>query len=179
MKVNISRQNVYLLSLCIFLLIFVLLFSFILLIPKGKEYRVQKSELRQENRELRRYENFDSDTYEILKKLQADNRHIITAFDTTFSADRFQKQHKNYFTSLSLSKKTDVAREDEFSIYEVNATSQINSPKSFYDFLDALNRSDWIIKVNFPINFKRDSQLIRSSFTMRVYSVSKDSNGSK
>ncbi|MCD6432520.1 MAG: hypothetical protein J7L21_00620, partial [Sulfurimonas sp.] len=157
----------------------VLFFSFLFLIPKGKEYRIQKSELRKENLKHKRYENFDSEIYETLKKLQADNRHIITAFDTSFNAKRFQKQHKSFFSSLTLSEKTDVAKENEFSLYEVNTTSQVNSPKSFYDFLDALNRSDWIIKVNFPINFKRDFELIRSSFTMRVYAVSKDLNSSK
>ncbi len=185
MKINISRQNIYLLALSTFLLIFVLLFSFLVLIPKGKEYREQRNELRKENREFNKYENFDADTFTLLKKLQSDNRHIITAFKTDFNADRFEKQNKNYFTSLVISKKVFVDKvEDEFSVYEVNTTSHISSPKSFYDFLDSINKSDWIIKVNFPINFKRDGDMILSSFTMRVYKVadkkiSKDLNSSE
>jgi hypothetical protein len=58
-------------------------------------------------------------------------------------------------------------------------TSQINSPKSFYDFLDAVNKSDWIISVNFPISFKREAEMIRSSFTMKVYAVAEDNNTSE
>ena len=67
-----------------------------------------------------------------------------------------------------------MADEGEFSIYDVKTSSEINSPKTFYDFLDALNKSDWIVQVNFPIHFKRDGELIKSSFTMKVYSAQKE-----
>ncbi len=98
------------------------------------------------------------------------------AFDATFNKDRFQKQHRNYFSSLRLSKLAKTSVEDEFISYEVNTSSEISSPKSFYNFLDAVNKSDWIIAVEFPINFKRDSEMIKSSFTMKVYGVNKDAN---
>jgi hypothetical protein len=77
---------------------------------------------------------------------------------------------------LSISKVLKSGDEDGFAVYEVNTTSQISSPKSFYDFLDAINKGDWIIGINFPINFKREADVIRSSFTMKVYSVKDDSN---
>jgi len=180
MKVSMSRQNIYLLVLSTLFLIFVLLFSFLVLIPKGKQYREQRNNLREKNRELQQYENFNSDTFKLLKKLQSDNRHIITAFKTDFNPQRFEKENKNFFSSLVISKKVYINKiEDEFSVYEVNTTSHISSPKSFYNFLDSINKSDWVIKVNFPINFKRDGDMIRSSFTMRVYKVAKDSNSSK
>lgn len=176
MKIDISRQSIYILVLSTVLLIIVLLFSFLVLIPNGKEYREQRVELKKEYRELRRYQNFNDDTFEILKKLQSDNRYIIRAFDTTFNSERFEKVYGTYFNSLVLSSKIKGEDEDEFVTYEVNTSSQINSPKSFYDFLDALNKSDWIIGINFPINFKRDGELIRSSFTMKVYASQRDSN---
>ena len=170
MKMTISRQNVYLLVLSTFLLIFVLLFSFLVLIPKGKSYREQKTELYKENVELKKYQDFNEETLEILKKLQSDNRLVIAAFDTAFNAEKFEKEHKNYFQSLTLSKlEKSKDEEGEFSVYEVQTTSQINSPKSFYDFLDALNKGSWIIGVNFPIHFKREDKMIHSSFTMKVY----------
>jgi hypothetical protein len=180
MKITNSRQNLYLLVLSTFLLVFVLLFSFLVLIPKGKEYREHRSELYKDNVELRKYQDFNEETLEILKKLQADNRNVITAFDNSFNSERFVKEHKNNFNTLALSK-LESAKDDEgeFSVYEVETTSQINSPKSFYDNLDALNRSNWIVGINFPINFKREGQMIRSSFTMKVYCSEKDSNTSK
>ncbi len=175
MKINlsISRQNIYLLSLSIFLLIFVFTFSFTLLIPEGKEYRIKKSELKRESNELHRYENFRDETFERLSELNTKNRNIIVAFDKDFNAKRFQKLHQNNFNSLTIEKKVKLEGEEEFNVYEVNTTSQINSPKSFYDFLDAVNKTDWVISVNFPINFKREDEMIRSSFTMKVYKANK------
>lgn len=173
MKINISRQSIYLLALSMFLLIFVLLFSFLVLIPEGKEYREQRGNLNKAKRELRKYENFNDVILQKLKQLQSDNAHKITAFDRTFNPLKFQKQHSTYFTSLEVSKQKKVKDEGEFTVYEVNTTSSINSPQNFYDFLDAINKGDWIIGVNFPINFKRDSNILKSSFTMKVYNTQK------
>jgi len=171
MKINMSAPNIYLLVLSTVLLLFVLLFSFLVLIPKGKQYREQRIELKKANYELRRYQNFNDKILEKLKKLQAKNRHVIVAFKTIFNPDRFEKQNTNYFKSLKLSKVDIINKKDEFDIYEVNTTSKINSPESFYKFLDALNKSDWIVGVNFPIDFKRDGNFIKSSFTMKVFTV--------
>ena len=173
---SISRQYLYLILVSLFLFIFVLIFSFSILIPEGKEYRVKRVELKKTNKELHEYENFHNQTLETLQDLKSKNRRIITAFDTTFNPQRFEKQNKNYFSSLSVAEVSFVNVEEDFAVYEVNTTSQISSPSSFYDFLDSVNKSDWIIGINFPINFKRDSELIKSSFTMKVYSNNKDNN---
>lgn len=179
MKINLSKQNIYLLVLCIFLLIFVLFFSFAVLIPEGKEYRLKRTELNKESLELKQLSDFSIEKEVILQNLRSDNINVIRAFDTEFNADRFEKQHRNFFTSLTVSKRAKLEDEDGFSVYEVNTTSLISSPKSFYDFLDAINKSNWIIGVNFPINFKRDGEMISSSFTMRVYNDNKDLNTTK
>ena len=179
MKINISRESIYILSLSILLLIFVFLFSFLVLIPEGKEYRIKRSTLNKQKNELRRYKEFNDETLERLKNLQSKNGRIITAFETSFNSKRFQKIHRTYFSSLKLSKKESKEEEDEFSVYEVNTTSSISSPQNFYDFLDAINKDDWIISVNFPINFKRDAESIRSSFTMKVYGIKEKSKKKK
>ena len=57
---NISRQNIYLLALSVFLLIFVLIFSFSVLIPNGKEYRIKKNELIENHNEIQCYDQFSS-----------------------------------------------------------------------------------------------------------------------
>ena len=179
MKINIARQNIYLIAISLFLFIFVLLFSFLVLIPQGKDYRKNRVELKVNSKELRKYQNFYDETEDTLKDLQKKHRHIIVAFDSKFNPARFQKQYKSYFSSLELSKLQKSARKEEFTTYEVNTTSQISSPKSFYNFLDAVNKSDWIIGVNFPLEFKRDGELIKSTFTMQVISNSKDENKTK
>ena len=179
MKINISRQSIYLLVVSIFLLIFVFVFSFLVLIPEGQEYRVQRTKLKTGNSKLREYQNFHDETLEHLKKLQSENRNIITAFDTAFNLQKFEKKYRSYFSSLSISKQGVKSNEGEFKVYEVNTTSQINSPKSFYNFLEAVNKSDWIVGINFPINFIRDGELIKSSFTMKVYTQNQDTNKTK
>lgn len=173
---RIPRQHIYIVAVALFLFIFVLIFSFSVLIPQGKEYRAKKIELRKENKELREYELFYNETLDTLKTMQAKNRTIITAFDATFNPLRFEKQNKNYFSSLHITKLNFKEYESAFAVYEVNTTSEISSPSSFYKFLDAINKSDWIMGVNFPIHFQRGEKMINSSFTMKVYCNNKESN---
>jgi hypothetical protein len=175
-KINISRPQIYVLLLSVFLFLFVLVFSFGLLIPEGKEYRVKRIELKKELREYNKYKTFHDETMKKLKDLQGKNRNIIIAFDRPFSADRFEKEHKIHFSSLKIAKIRREKNESGFSVYEVNTTSHISSPTNFYGFLDALNKGDWIIGVNFPIKFVRDGEMIKSSFTMKVYTNNKDKN---
>lgn len=176
---NISRQSIYLFSLSIILLIFVLVFSFSALIPEGKEYRLQRVQLSKEYKDLRRYQDYDSEIFEELKKLQSEHRHVITAFDRSFDKDRFIKKYKDIFNSLEITKAEKGEDEDGFSVYNVKTSSKISSPSIFYKFLDEVNKSDWIVSVDFPIDFKRDQDMIRSSFKIKVYSNAKDSNTSK
>jgi len=178
MKNSISRQHIYLIFSSLFLLLFVLVFAFGVLIPEGKEYRIKRIDLKKTSKELYEYQNFHDETLDTLKTLQGKDRRIITAFDTTFNPERFEKQNKGYFSQLSISALNFSGLQDNFAVYEVNTTSQISSPASFYNFLDSVNKSDWIIAINFPINFKRDGELIMSSFTMKVYANNKDKNSS-
>jgi hypothetical protein len=179
MKISISRQNLYLLALSVFLLLFVFFFSFLVLIPEGQDYRKQHIELKVESRELQKYQNFSDETYNFLKKLQSDNKHTIMAFDNNFKVERFYKQYKNYFSSLHISQKVMLKSEEDFDTYEVNTTSKISSPKSFYDFIEAVNKSDWIVSIDFPIHFKRSGEMISSSFKMKVYGTHRDLNTTK
>ncbi len=175
-KFSLSRQNLYLLVLSVVLLIFVLLFSFLVLIPEGKKYREKRNELKKEYAELKVYKDFNEETEEALRVLRNTNRHVIAGFANTFDAQRFKKLHSQYFSSLEVSKSLKKADEDGFSLYEVKTTSKINSPKAFYDFLEAVNKTEWIISVNFPIDFKREGESINSSFTMKVYTNLEEEN---
>jgi len=170
MQIEISRQNLYLLILSVLLLIFILIFSFSVLIPNGKQYRKDRIKIKIEERELKTEKNFNTDTADLLKSLRSDNKNIISAFANTFDAKRFKKLHDGYFSELVILKDPKNTEKDGFEVYSVKATSKINSPKTFYNFLDAINKTEWIISVNFPISFKRDGEVINSSFTMKVYS---------
>jgi hypothetical protein len=164
------------LIIALFLLIFVFLFAFLFLIPKGKEYRVERLAMRKELSIKRQHQRWYDDTYAKLKQLRSKNKHIIEAYDNEFNAKRFVKFCKNNFESLTLSRELPIDNNSsEFSVYEVNATSKIDSPQNFYTFIDQVNKSDWIVRVNFPIHFEREGNLIRSSFSMQVYSSDESS----
>jgi len=179
MNIEVSRQNLYLLILSVILLIFVLFFSFLVLIPQGKQYREKRVQIKKEEGELKVQKNYNNDTTEVLKTLRNENKNIIASFANTFDAKRFKKLHGGYFSELVILKTPDEYKKDNFSVYSVKAVSKINSPKTFYNFLDAINKTEWIISINFPIDFKRDGEVISSTFTMKVYSNAVDSNLSK
>lgn len=164
-----NRQTLYIALLSLILLIAVIIFSFFLLIPKGKEYRSLRLESKKEFQQLEFTEHQYTTTFERLKELQGENRHTITAFDTPFNSERFERLYKKEFTDLYLTEVTTFDNNGTFKIYEVNATSKITSPESFYTFIEGVNKSEWIIGVNFPIHFERDGDKIRSSFTMKVH----------
>ncbi len=171
MKLTISRQNIYLLILSVVLLVFVLLFAFFALIPEGKNYRMERLEMKKHEANAAQYNQWHDAVLEELRTLQSHNKHIIAAYDNTFDAERFVKMNSPYFESLQLHKITPKEDEDGFSVYEVNATSKIDSPSSFYAFLEGINKSDWIINVNFPIRFEREGNVIRSTFTLNIYAT--------
>ena len=179
MNIEVSSQNLYLLILSVFLLIFVLIFSFLVLIPQGKQYREKRVQIKKEEAELKVQKNYNEDTTQILKTLRSDNKNIIAAFANTFDSKRFKKLHDGYFSELVILKEPIEDNKDGFSVYSVKAVSKINSPKTFYNFLDAINKTEWIISINFPINFKREGEVISSSFTMKVYSNLIDTNSTK
>ncbi len=164
-----NRQTLYMVILSFILLIGVVAFSFLVLIPKGKEYRSLRLESKKEFQKLELAQNKFDITRDRLKDLQKQNNHTISAFHTHFNPDQFERIYKKEFTDLYLTEVTTFDSNGTFKVYEVNATSKITSPQSFYTFLENINKSKWIIGVNFPIHFERDGEKIRSSFTMRVH----------
>lgn len=164
-----SRQNLHILIVSTILLIAVVSFSFLVLIPKGQKYRVEKNSLNKIEIGFHSLKSQEQKIQNELSKIEKNNERVIKAYKNNFDIEKFKELNKTYFDSLEITKSSDFKEEDGFSIYEVNATSNIESPKNFYDFLDTINSSEWIILVNFPINFKRDEKKIKSSFTMRVY----------
>lgn len=171
MRVRIGRQTIYLLAIAFVLLITVLLFAFLLLIPEGKAYRTARSEMKKHALELTHYQQWHDETLNKLKELQSKNKQVIRAFENSFDSERFIKINQSYFEDLKVSRIESLTDENQFAVYEVNVSSKIDSPQSFFSFLEGGNKSDWIIGINFPIHFERVDSLIISSFTMKVYAL--------
>jgi len=173
-KLNLSRQTLYMLVIALLLLIIVFLFSFLFLIPKGKEYRIERMAMKKEFAKEREYQQWYDETHAQLQQLRSDHKHVIEAFENRFEPKRFIALYQNRFDALSLTPMMPLEHNaTDFELFEVNTTSRIDSPQVFYDFLDQINKSEWIINVNFPIHFEREGEMIRSSFSMEVYTLRK------
>ncbi len=171
MKLTVSRQNIYLLSLSFLLLVFVLLFAFLALIPEGKTYRIERLEMKKYAANEAQFNMWHDEVFKELRQLQSSNKHIIAAYENSFNTERFIKINSVYFENLKLNELERRDSDDSFTLYEVNATSKIDSPNSFYAFLEGINKSDWIVSVNFPIRFEREGNLIKLSFTLKIFSA--------
>lgn len=169
-----NRQTLVMTVLSLVLLCGVLLFSFLLLIPQGKEYRTLRLESKKEMQAFELAQRRYDQTHEKLQELQTRHKKMIAAFNTPFDPERFTRLNKKEFHNLYLTELTEQEGNGTFKVYEVNATSKITSPQSFYHFLENVNNSGWIIGVNFPIHFERDEDNIRSSFTMKVHNSLKE-----
>ncbi|MBN2896075.1 MAG: hypothetical protein JXK05_09330 [Campylobacterales bacterium] len=170
MKLNLARQTLYMLIVALVLMLIVFLFSLFFLIPEGKKYRLERLLMKKEALKEREYQAVYDETHAHLQQLRSDHKHVIAAFDNPFDPERFVTLYRGAFDALMLTPMAALEHnESAFMLYEVNTSSRIDSPRIFYDFLDQINKSEWVINVNFPIRFEREGAQIRSSFSMRVY----------
>lgn len=169
MSQRTNHRTLYLILISLFLFIGIVVFAAFFLIPKGKEYRTLRLESKKEQQLISRAEARHESVNEKFNKLKHDHAHTMEAFSAPFNAQKFTKMNQQDFEDLYLTEVEMADHNGSFKVYEVNATTKITSPQAFYQFLEKINKSDWIIAVNFPINFERDGDKIKSSFTMRVY----------
>ncbi len=173
MKISFPRHILYLTIFSILMIIFSIWFALDKLIPMGKEYRKNKAVLKKERIDLKRHKDFYETTLKTLNQTKSKNRLVIEAFENSFDPQNFKNRFGKYFIDLDIHKAEKTASNEWYDTYEVNTTSKITSPKNFYDFLDALNKSEWIVGVTFPIDFTKEGELIHSNFTMQVYKKTK------
>jgi hypothetical protein len=164
-----NHRTLYLVLISLFLFVGIVVFSLLFLIPKGKEYRTLRLENKKEQQMIARAQEEYDRVNEKLEKLKSDNAHTMAAFRTAFDPKKFTQNNQQAFENLYLTEIEMADQNGSFKVYEVNATTKITSPQVFYQFLEKINKSDWIIAVNFPIYFERDGDKIKSSFTMRVH----------
>ena len=167
-----SLINILLLSLGFMIIFFVFVVAF--LIPTGKQYKKDHKVYMKTIYERNRAQDQHDETMMNLKDLQEKNRQIIVAYSNMFDPDAFARQYRQYFKQLKLRSVDTKQKEDIFDIYEVKVTSDINSPTDFYEFLEAVNKSENIISVEFPIRFISDRSAIHASFRLKVFNADFD-----
>ena len=162
-------------------LLFVLIFA--LVVPAVKAYKSVNARYAETKARYLAAKDEHDTILERYKKLQSKNRRIIEAFENRWDEKRFLAKARNYFLGVDL-KALDVNTSDpHFKVYELNARAKMDSPQSFYRFLDALPSVPYVIQADFPIAFRaHGGDEIEGVFRIRVYEEkrsSAESNGSK
>ena len=67
MRLNLSNENMFLLALSTFFLVIVLVFSFLVLLPKAKKYREQTVALKTATLQLEKYKTVKNKSLTMLK----------------------------------------------------------------------------------------------------------------
>lgn len=176
-RVEEILEDIDLIKILIFLLIFIGLslgIVFASIIPGVKEYRAEKTKHKRSFAYLKATEDVLKKRQNLLLREKNKNLRILTSFKKNFKEENFITHAKSFFESVSLSKKTKDAYEDDFEFYELNATSHISTPKVFYDFLDSLNRYENIIQSDFPIKMEAEEETIKAFFKIKVYKLKED-----
>jgi len=172
MNFRINYRTFYLILLSLLLMVSIIAFSVFVLIPKGKEYRSLRLENKKEQAVIDTTREHYDLTEEKLKKLEEKNKETIKAYRSVFNPEKFMRLNRTQLQDLFLTEIHLTDQNKSFKVYEVNATTKITSPEVFYQFLEKVNHSGWIIGVHFPVHFERDKDLIKLSFTMKVHHVS-------
>lgn len=171
MRIKFPKQSIYALITTFVFAIGLIVFATNFLIPKGKEFRANKIVLKKERLKLQRYQEFHDKVLKTYNDEKSKNRKIIQAIKNKFERDVFLQHHKRYFISLDITKpkKDNNSSHQWYEVYNVDAISDMKSPVNFYKFIDSLNRSENIIAIEFPINFIREDDKIKSSFKIKIF----------
>lgn len=165
----IPRQYLYVFIVCIMISFLLLWFSIGYVIPSGKEYRQQHLAMNTVSRRVHKLSLMKSDAQSEYDNFSKKHQQVLTSFAKPFDIDRFVEINKHYFQKITLTKLKKDKKSGIFDTYRVDAVSKIDSPENFYKFLQQADHEGWIIKIEFPIHFQRDHNLIDLDFTMRVY----------
>lgn len=172
MKLDKSLEELDPVKMLLFFLAFVaisLFVIFVFIVPSVKEYKSVRVQYNRHDLALKRVEEVLRAKEERLDKEQSQNERILKALANKFDHDKFIAYANGFFKNANLSKVSKTTKNETYSMYELNVTSLIDSPSSFYRFLDGLKSYENIIKADFPITMKSDGKFINSTFNIKVY----------
>lgn len=172
MKLDKSLENLDPVKMLLFFLVFVaisLIVIFVFIVPSVKEYKSVKVQYNRHEVSLNRMEEVLSSKKNILQKELKQNSHILNSLSNGFNKSSFLTYAKKFFKDVKVTKVSTISSDKGYSVYELNVTSAIDSPSSFYSFLDGLKSYENIIKADFPITMKADGKMINSNFNIKVY----------
>jgi len=155
-----SNQIVKILFFVLFFLVVLLLFLVIFIIPQLKIYKTNKLS-------LKKYEKLYTSESKKLKELKSKEKYLskkyeksIQKFNTKFDLSDF----KNYIQSDSYECVVTPTKDKK----KLSINLIINDNQSFYKFIDKLKKYKNIVKITFPIIYKKEKDEIKINLLVTI-----------
>ncbi|RRD52429.1 hypothetical protein [Campylobacter rectus] len=169
-----SLQNIDVTKLLIYVLLFIvacLVMIFGFLVPNIKEYKQVKYESRMQIAASAQTQRIYDAKSKALNEINQNDKAVLDALENKFNADKFAQFASKYFTNVNLSEPKEAAKNGEISVYELTVTGSMKTPAKFYEFMDALQSYENIVKIDLPIKMRKDAEKIDATFGVKIYSL--------
>lgn len=169
-----SLQNIDVTKLLIYVLLFIvacLVMIFGFLVPNIKEYKQVKYESRMQIAASAQTQRIYDAKSKALNEIKQNDKAVLDALESKFDADKFAQFASKYFTNINLSEPKEAAKNGEISVYELTVTGSMKTPAKFYEFMDALQSYENIVKIDLPIKMRKEAEKIDATFGVKIYSL--------
>ena len=169
-----SLQNIDVTKLLIYVLLFIvacLVMIFGFLVPNIKEYKQVKYESRMQIAASAQTQRLYDAKSKALNEIKQNDKAVLDALESKFDADKFAQFASKYFTNVNLSEPKEAAKNGEISVCELTVTGSMKTPAKFYEFMDALQSYENIVKIDLPIKMRKDAEKIDATFGVKIYSL--------
>ena len=174
MNKDTSLEDIDILKLLIYILVFIvicLIMIFGFIVPNIKEYRSIQAQNRSQIASVSKIEQIYNSKNNVLDEIKQKDRTVLKAFDTKFNKIKFSAFATNYFSDVKLHEMPNENPDEPFLRYELNVTSMVKTPSKFYNFIDALQKYDNIVKIDFPIKMRGEGDKIHTTFNIKIYGL--------
>ena len=169
-----SLQNIDVTKLLIYVLLFIvacLVIIFGFLVPNIKEYKQVKYESRMQIAASAQTQRIYDAKSKALNEIKQNDKAVLNALESKFDADKFAQFASKYFTNVNLSEPKEAAKNGEISVYELTVRGSMKTPAKFYEFMDALQSYENIVKIDLPIKMRKEAEKIDATFGVKIYSL--------
>ncbi|MCR2109101.1 hypothetical protein CUPS4049_00365 [Campylobacter upsaliensis] len=102
-----------------------------------------------------------------ITQLKSENNKSLEQFQTSLNEKNFQTFLTLFFRNIKI--KTLENAKELYLKHTLLVQADLASPKNLYDFIDALQNYDSLIKIDYPLNLKAQKSGIELSFIAKIY----------
>lgn len=169
-----TAPNSKTLKFMIFILVFlitVMLFVFLVVIPSIKTFKSKKAHYLHQLKMEERLRSKQTTLQQEYNRTVAKYAEKLKAFEHPFDKNAFLETAGHYFNHVTLTAQGAKKSESGLQIYRFQADFDANTPLQFYHFVDALQKMESVVKINFPIEVDAQNSKIHLRFNISVYQL--------